>query len=331
MKRFQKNVTRFLIGLALVLAGLTAYTNLVEGRSARSWLVERVLFLRGKSTLIQQSDDSFAKVLEAGQKKSDQAYVNPEKWVGMPVTDKVVDGMQTFIWNDKADKNQKAILYIHGGAYLHQPMSFHFKAVAAIAKQVDAKVVFPIYPKIPRYTYQDAFPKMLTLYKEILQDTPADWLTVMGDSAGGGFSLGLALALKDQNLTQPKNIILLSPWVDIKTDNPEIAKYEQNDPILAAWGLNKMGALWAGSEKEMTNPYVSPLQGDLTGLGKISIFVGTHEIFLPDNEKLSQNLTRLGIDHNYIVADKMNHVYPIFPIPEAKKAQAEIVKIIQDK
>ncbi|MGT2925790.1 alpha/beta hydrolase fold domain-containing protein [Streptococcus cuniculipharyngis] len=329
MKKLRKFVIYLLASILLLAAGLAAYTNLVEGRSARSWLVERYLFLQGKSSLTEQSQESFAKVLQAGQAKSDQAYPNPEKWVGMPVTETSVDGMQTFVWNDKKDKNQKAILYIHGGGYLNQPTSYHFETVAALAKQLDAKVVFPIYPKVPRYSYKDAFPKMLTLYKEILENTSADKLTVMGDSAGGGFSLGLALALKDENLPQPKDIILLSPWVDVKTDNPDIADYEAKDPMLSAWGLNQQGAIWAGGASEMDNPYVSPIKGDLTGLGKISIFVGTHEIFLPDNEKLSQKLTSLGIDHNYTVADKMNHVYAIYPIPEAKKAQAEIVTIIE--
>lgn len=152
--------------------------------------------------------------------------------------------MQVFTWNDKNDKNQKIILYIHGGAYLSQPISFHFHAVDKIARDLDAKVVFPIYPKIPRYPYKDAFSKMETHYKQVLAETSSSHnIMIMGDSAGGGFSLGFSLYARDHNLPEPKDIILLSPWLDLATDNVEAVNYEKFDPILSAWGLNRIGEL----------------------------------------------------------------------------------------
>lgn len=241
-----------------------------------------------------------------------------------------MDGMQVFVWNDKQDPNQKVLFYIHGGAYINQPTDFHYKAVDKMAQELDAKVVFPNYPKAPRYTYEDAFPKMEKLYRQMLDQTAdSKNITLMGDSAGGGFSLGFAMYVRDHKLPQPKDIILLSPWMDLATDNPAIADYEAVDPILSAWGLDRMGELWSNGRANMDNPYVSPIYGDFGGLGKLSIFVGTHEIFLPDNQKLHDLLTQQGIDHNYIQADKMNHVYVIFPIPEAKEAQEQMVEIIK--
>ena len=37
----------------------------------------------------------------------------------------------------------------------------------------------------------------------------------MGDSAGGGFSLALAQAIRDKGLELPKRLVLISPWVDV--------------------------------------------------------------------------------------------------------------------
>lgn len=325
----KKHLKRAGLILLTITALIWGYARLIEQRSLASWGVERFLWLSGgKKILQEQAEDRFTAHLSEQKAISDQPVAKPK--VSQSVTETTVDGMQVLTWNDKQDPNQKVLFYIHGGGYVAQPVDYHFSALDNLAKELDAKVVFPIYPKAPGYTYEDAFPKMEALYKQVLAQT-ADPLniTLMGDSAGGGFSLGFAMYARDHELPQPKDILLLSPWLDVAIDNPAVVDYEQHDPILAAWGLNRQGELWANGRANMNNPYVSPIYGDFDGLGKISIFVGTHELFLPDNQKFHDLLTQQGIDHNYTVADKMNHVYVIFPIPEAKKAQEQIVDIIK--
>ncbi|MFC3927195.1 alpha/beta hydrolase [Streptococcus caprae] len=325
----KKHLKRAGLILLTITALLWGYARLVEQRSVASWGIERVLWLSGmKKSQQDYPEEKYAAYLSELQAISDQPFAKPK--LSQEVTETRVDGMQVFTWNDKQDPNQKVLFYIHGGGYVGQPKSLHFSTVERIAKELDAKVVFPIYPKVPAYTYEDAFPKMEALYKQILSETadPQN-ITLMGDSAGGGFSLGFAMYARDHELPQPKDIILLSPWLDVATDNPEVADYEALDPMLSAWELSRTGELWANGRANMDNPYVSPIYGDFDGLGKISMFVGTHELFLPDNQKLHDLLTQQGIDHNYIEADKMNHVYAIYPIPEAKEAQEQMVDIIQ--
>lgn len=286
----------------------------------------------GKSRLKEKWENEFDGQLKACREISAMPYENPQKIVGRTVAESTIDGMQVFTWNDKQDKNQKNILYFHGGAYTSQPNTFHFSALNNIAEKLDAKALLPIYPKVPRFTYKDAYPKLDKLYRNILEKTASNEnLTIIGDSSGGGLALGFAMYARDKHLAQPKDIILLSPWLDINTNNREIVKYEAQDPILSPWALNKLGTLWAGSAEDTKNPYISPIFGAFSGLGKISIFVGTHEIFLPDNEKLHKLLTAKGIKHNYFVAEKMQHVYAIKPIPEGKMAQNRMVEIIKQK
>ena len=55
----------------------------------------------------------------------------------------------------------------------------------------------------------------------------------MGDSAGGGLALALALAAKDANLPQFAKLILLSPWLDLKMDNPKIQELDRKDTSFA--------------------------------------------------------------------------------------------------
>lgn len=146
----------------------------------------------------------------------------------------------------------------------------------------------------------------------------------------GGLVLGLALALKNEGLTQPKDIVLLSPWLDVTMSNPDIKDYEDSDPILSAWGLRKVGEIWSRrGEENSKHPYVSPINGYVTGLAPITMFVGTHEIFYPDVKKFDNILSEKNHPHQLFEADKMNHVYPIYPIEEAKTAQYQIIDTIQ--
>lgn len=178
---------------AATFAGLKAYANLKEGRSLSSFEIEQLFrLLKVKEKFKNDDPEKFQVYIKQAEEKNTVPFESPEKWLHTHVNEVEFEGMQTFIWNDKYDPKQKIIYYLHGGAYLNQPISYHFKAINNIAKKLDAKVVFPIYPKLPRYTYKDTLPKVYDLYCSLLKQTPAKNITLMGDSAGGGLALGLA-------------------------------------------------------------------------------------------------------------------------------------------
>ncbi|WP_284386169.1 alpha/beta hydrolase, partial [Bacillus safensis] len=64
------------------------------------------------------------------------------------------------------------------------------------------------------------------------------------------------------------------------------------------------------------------------GLGKITHFIGTHDILYPDALKLDEKLTEQGIDMKTFVYPEMLHVFVVMPIPEAQDAQEKIIQII---
>lgn len=238
------------------------------------------------------------------------------------------EGMQVFTLNNQKSSKQKVILYIHGGGWTSQPLNLHWLFMDNMAQSLDAKIIAPIYPKVPHFNYKDTYPKILNLYKEILGTVEStNQLTIMGDSAGGNISLGLIHLLKMEDLPQPKDIILLSACVDMSYDNPLIPEYEENDPMLVHKGLKVISKIWA-ADKSLNDPLISPIYGDFKGLGKITHFIGTHEALYPDAMKLDEKLTEQGIEINTFVYPKMNHVFVVMPIPEAKDAQQKIINII---
>ena len=105
--------------------------------------------------------------------------------------------------------------------------------------------------------------------------------------------------------------------------NSDCKTYLAHDPMLGIDGLRRMGEVWANG-LEMTDPRVSPIHGDLSGLGRVTLITGTWEVLYPDSLLLAEKLDRAGTDCNLIIGERMIHCYPICPIPEAKAAQEVI-------
>lgn len=244
------------------------------------------------------------------------------------IKSEMFEGMQILVFNNKQKNEQKTIFYLHGGAYIHQPLQAHYFALQEFATKLDAKIIMPIYFKAPRFSYKDNYHIIVDLYKKILSQTPSEKIIFMGDSAGGGFVLSLAQYLRNENIAGPKRIVLFSPWLDLNTNNPEIAKYEKDDPMLASWELQVDGEYWANGKENMNNYLVSPIFGSFANLGRISIFVGTREIFYPEVMKLCNILNSDEIDYDLFVGKEQNHVYVLYPIKEGQDARKKVIKLL---
>ncbi|QOW60392.1 alpha/beta hydrolase [Treponema pedis] len=327
MKNKKKWCLCILLTLIFILAVLVGYIKFIEYRSLSSWVIEKAFWFMGTKKLSVQIAEAGLTELQRLQKpdKTD----NPSELLGMPVTETEIDGMQVFIWNDFYNQNQKIILYIHGGSYINHAVNQHYTAVTTIAKAAGAKVIFPVYPLAPKTTYKTVYRQLNELYKEILKTSSAEKITVIGDSAGGGLALGFALYLRDTQQAQPARLVLFSPWVDVTMTNPEIKNYESTDPMLYGPYLALAGEAWAGGKENIKEPYVSPAYGNFNGIAPIITFTGTHDILYPDILKFHSLLKAQGVEHSVVIAEKMNHAYALYPIPEAKQVQYDIAALIK--
>ncbi|MCH7321967.1 alpha/beta hydrolase [Solibacillus sp. MA9] len=237
-----------------------------------------------------------------------------------------ISGMRYYTINEQR-KPKKVIYYFHGGAYINDPLSFHWRYLIKLAKATDYTIVVPIYPKLPRHTVLECYEAIYALYERLLEHYDAPFI-FMGDSAGGGLALGFAQDVKLLNKRQPEHIILNSPWLDVTGVDPRYKQLEKIDPMLGIQGAQELGRLWA-KDVGIKNYKVSPLNGDIQDIGKLTLFVGTGELLLVDAHMLREKAQQEHVPLQYFEYSKMNHVFPVFPVPEAKKAFKELLKIIQ--
>lgn len=228
------------------------------------------------------------------------------------------------------EKTSTIILYFHGGSYMGEITQEHWNFLEKVINNTGATVILPDYPLTPKYNYKDVFNMVEPLYNEIVSKINLDNFMVMGDSAGGGLALALeekivadtnALSTQEdsEEIKQdemgviydyklPAKTILISPWLDVRLENPEINEVQKYDKQLNKDTLKLAGIAYAGSDG--INSYlVNPIDGDLSKLKNITIFTGTYDILNPDVHVLEQRAKEQGITIKVKEYEGASHIW----------------------
>ena len=325
-KKSKKAIKVVGIILAVILvftAGFTIVSHAVWHRSDMATIVELYFRISGTKNKFANADECQSYI---EQRKTAGEYQLDPSTVKSDVTETTVDGNRVYTLA-ASDTPECMVLYLHGGAYINDASVYHWRICDKLAQKANADVVFPIYPLTPNHTWDETFDMVTKVYRDML-DTADVPVIIMGDSAGGGLSVAFCEYLSEIGLQQPDKMILFSPWMDISMSNPDAADYESADPMLSAYGLIEMGKCWAG-DLDLKDYKVSPIFGDISNLRNVYLFVGTREIFYPDVTKFYSMLNEQGVNSEIYIGEGMNHVYPLYPIPEANEAFKQICDILQ--
>ncbi len=253
----------------------------------------------------------------------------PKKlYQNMDIEKKITKGRNTFILKPKQKANNTYILYLHGGAYIYGFTKMHWKFLDILVRKSGCTIIACDYPLAPKFKYKDSFEMVIPIYKELVEKVGGENVIIMGDSSGGGFALALAQKIKEENYIKASQIILISPWLDVTLKNPEIKTIDSKDPILGISGLQRAGRAYAG-DFDLNNYLLSPINGQVEGLGKISVFIGTNDILEPDARKFKSITEEKNININYYEYKDMVHVWPLLNLPESKKAIDQIITLVK--
>ena len=228
------------------------------------------------------------------------------------------------------EKTELTILYFHGGSYMAEIMKEHWNFLEKVINSTGATVILPDYPLAPKHNYKDVFDMVVPLYNEIVSKINLENLVVMGDSAGGGLALALeekivadTKSLSTQNDSEeinqgeigmnqdyklPAKTILISPWLDVRLENPKINEVKKLDKDLNKDTLKLAGIAYAG-EDGLNSYLVNPIDGDLSKLKNITIFTGTYDILNPDVHILVQKAEEQGIRINIKEYEGASHIW----------------------
>ena len=308
--------------LLIVLAGLPLFSRLFYGRSQAATLFAWQLKKEAYST-----EEAFDVYLAEKKLENRKPHTLPLE-IYLPVSCRPIVCADQLGYELNRRAEEKTIFYFPGGSYIDQPREVHWQFLGMLAERAGVRIVVPLYPKLPENDASASYEAVTDFYLSYLEEQEPENVIFMGDSAGGGMALSLAMQLRDAGLPGPDKLILICPWPDITLTNPDIPSYERRDPALDSEQLRHLGALWAG-DMDPTDPIVSPLYGSFEDLGSIILITGTGELLYPDIAALDEILTRQGADHELAVWKGMFHVWPLYEaysIPEADEAVEYILE-----
>ncbi|GKU82970.1 alpha/beta hydrolase [Niallia sp. NCCP-28] len=228
-----------------------------------------------------------------------------------------------YLLRSELNPAKKTVLYLPGGGFVLPISPLHWSFIDTMIKEANVDVIVPLYPLAPKHTMDDIMRYLLNIYENIVNNQ--EKLIIMGDSAGGTIALSFIQLLKKQQAVFPKKVIAISPLVDFELKNPEILTVQKLDPISATPALKDIGK-WMAGNHSLSDALLSPINGDFAQTTNITIFSGTADITNPDTRKMIQHAPE---NFNYHEYPDMMHIFPLFPLPEAKKAKKQIIALLK--
>lgn len=227
-----------------------------------------------------------------------------------------------------ATERPRAILYLHGGAYLVGSSSSH-KALTAYLARAAGAVVFSLdYPLAPEHPYPAALDATVAAYRALLDDGWApSQIALAGDSAGGGLALAAAQKLIALDASwRPAALALISPAVDIREfTDPLDRKRARLDPVVRMrWG-NASRLAYVGPG-DVEDPGITPVNGPLEKLPPTIVHLDRDELLHDRVVDFVDRATEAGVEvvsHEYAGTWHVMHAHAsVWPV--ARDAIAEL-------
>jgi acetyl esterase/lipase len=237
-------------------------------------------------------------------------------------------GVLTY-WLAAEQRTHGTIVFLHGGAFIGGPEAGQWGWLSKICQRARIAAAAVIYRMPPRHPFPAALDDAIAAIEGLQVEGrlgEGNWL-LAGDSAGGGLALAVAQALRDRGAPLPAGLLLTAPWADIEMANPELNASELTDPFLSRKLLSWCAGLYAGGA-QLSDPRLSPLNGDMHGLPPVHLNVGTRDLLQPDVRRLQQALLKADVPVTYIEQEGGMHTYPQMAGAAGEWAVQEQVKWI---
>jgi acetyl esterase/lipase len=251
---------------------------------------------------------------------------------GTQVTRLDMNGVPARRYRTHGSRNGKALLYLHGGAYIIGGPASHGGLAAHLGLAAGADAYFADYRLAPEHPYPAALEDALAAYRWLLQQEPAGGIVIAGDSAGGNLTLATAMAIRDAGLPQPAALALISPWLDLTLGGASMMSRAARDPLLSPAWLREGARHYAGNIA-LDDPRISPLFGSLENLPPMLVHVGSEEVVLSDSERLAESAGVAGVDLELRVFNGLWHDFQLFAgqLAEANESIAELGAFLREK
>jgi len=222
------------------------------------------------------------------------------------------------------------LLYLHGGGYFACSAETH-RPITAFFARVGFRVFAPDYRLAPESQFPAAVDDVVAVYRALLSaGYPPERIVIAGESAGGGLSLSLMLALRSAGVPLPAAAALYSPWTDLAATGDSIRTNSDRCAMFCGSDVAASARYYLG-DADPRNPLASPLYADLAGLSPLLIHVGADEVLRDDSTRLAEGARAAGVSVELKIWPVVPHAWQLVPhlIPEARQSLRETTTFLR--
>lgn len=213
----------------------------------------------------------------------------------------------------------RVLLYLHGGGYALGSARAYRGFAARLAGASGAHAVVPDYRLSPEHPFPAALDDVIAVYRSLLDaGQEASRIIVAGDSAGGGLALALAPSLRNRGIAPPAVLGLICPWLDLAADAAG-TRVANRDPLIIPSVVTEWVEPYLGG-REATEPLISPVLADLSGLPPIVVHSAGDDPLAVDVDAL---VTGIGTCHGAIEHTRYPRLWHVFHLQAGVLAAAD--------
>jgi epsilon-lactone hydrolase len=237
----------------------------------------------------------------------------------------ICDGVSAVWYRPPTTKANRAILYIHGGAFIWGSGESHCGVISRVAAECGCDALALDYGLAPEHPFPGPVHEGVRLYKWMLSaGYHPDSISLVGDSAGGGLVLSVIVALKAEGVALPACAAIASAYADL-TNTGETIDWVTKDPCVTREGLDACRAQYLQGH-DPKDPLASPIFADLTGFPPVLVQVGSRERLMSDSTRFAAKADAAGVDVTLEVYDGCVHLWHWW-VPDAPETAATIKSI----
>ena len=216
------------------------------------------------------------------------------------------DGVRGW-WVRPADAPaDRAILFVHGGAYMLGSAEAYRGLVSQIAVRTGIAAFALDYPLAPEHPFPAAYDATIAA-KHWLKTLGVTQVALMGDSAGGALALA-ALSEVEGNSPKVAAVAVFSPWTDLALSGGSFTSPDTYDPIFQPQLLAGAAATYLGSA-DPRDGRASPLYAVPDDLPPLLIQVGADELLLDDSRRYAASAAEKGGVVQLEIYEGLHHVF----------------------
>jgi acetyl esterase/lipase len=250
--------------------------------------------------------------------------------LGVSVEATTIAGVKAFIVSPRQARNPRhTLLHLHGGVRVLNPGEAGTREAILMAGLGGFKSISVDYRMPPDFPFPAALDDAVAVYRELLRSLEPRSLGVYGTSAGGSLTLTTLLRAKMEGLPMPGAIAPGTPTVDLSRTGDSLFTNCFVDNVLGTQdGFIRETAILYANGRDLKDPLLSPIYGDVTGFPPAILTTGTRDLYLSNTVRMHRKLRAAGVEAVLQAWEGQSHAQYLADVdaPETREYHEEVAR-----